>query len=345
MNKFNHHIAFATLVAASSLPLLGGCASTDRPPTEKEADPVARADTVAETPGSPGFPRIALEAGAQATLGEALRYVGETFGGGAALVAGLEDRAAPAKGLGRSGFVPGLQRLAEQNNCKIQVTPHYVFFYPEGYEELEALTLAGKVGTPFDTTRASFAIGAGTDLFNALALLSTSLQMTVIADNIVADAWCGEVFLQEAPVSAIVEALLKSARVSPDLIAVESTDDYLFIRSTANQSRSPSCLNADELTPEQRAILAAPFSLRLPDTGPELSFQAQPATLAQVLPALSRTLGVPVTATENMGRLPVNISVFQGVSAETALDLLVRQWLLPRYGYRMEQGGLHFCER
>ena len=327
------------------LAALAGCASTGRAGSEKTSPVEDASPSAAKTAPRANFPQISLDAGAYATLGEAFRHIGETFGGGAALTAGLEERPVPPEGLGHSGFVPGLERLAKPCGGKLQVTPFYVFLYPQGYEALAELTLAGKVGQRFDATRASFAVGAGTDLFNALALLGDSLKMTIIADNIVADAWCGEVFLEDAPVSAIVEALLKSSRIAPDMIEVESEDDYLFIRSAANQSRPPSCLNRDQLTAEQLAILQTPLSLRLPATGADFTFQAQPATLASVLPDLTRALGIPATADDAMGHLPVNITVFHNIPAETALDLLVRQWLLPRYGYRIQNGGIHFCER
>jgi hypothetical protein len=328
-----------------ALAALSGCNSTGRVNTEKPSSSETAPQVAEKNASRTKFPQISLDPGAHATLGEAFRHIGETFGGGAALTAGLEDRPTPASGLGHMGCVPGLERLAAPYDCKIQVTPFYVFLYPQGYEALADLTLAGKVGPRFDATRASFAIGAGTDLFNAFALLGDSLKMTIVADNIVADAWCGELFLEDAPVSAIVEALLKSSRIAPEMIEVESDDDYLFIRSTANQSRPPSCLNREQLTAEQLAILQTPLTLRLPDTGAAFSFQAEPATLARVLPDLSRALGIPVTADDAMGRLPVNITAFHAIPTEAALDLLVRQWLLPRYGYRIQNGGLHFCER
>lgn len=330
---------------AGGLAALSGCNSTGRENTEKPSAPETASRITDKNAVRTNFPQISLDAGAHATLGEAFRHIGESFGGGAALTAGLEERPAPAAGLGHTGFVPGLERLAKPYDCKLQVTPFYVFLYPQGYEALADLTLAGKVAPRFDATRASFAIGAGTDLFNAFALLGDSLKMTIVADNIVADAWCGELFLEDAPVSAIVEALLKSSRIAPEMIEVESNDDYLFIRSAANQSRPPSCLNREQLTAEQLAILQTPLTLRLPDTGAAFTFQAEPATLARVLPDLSRALGIPVTADDAMGRLPVNITAFHAIPTEAALDLLVRQWLLPRYGYRIQNGGLHFCER
>lgn len=331
--------------ALGGLFLLGGCATGGRtevetPATSDEQTPVAPRER-----RSGRLPDIQLEAGAQVTLGEAFRHIGETYGGGAALTAGLEERPTPAAGLGRSDFVSGFEHLARPYGFKLQVTPHYVFLYPEGYEALAELSLEGHVDPVFDSTRASFAIGAGTDLYNTFALLSESLRKTIIADNIVADAWCGELFLEDAPVTAIVEAILKSSRIAPDMIEVESTDRYLFIRSAANQSRPPSCLNRDQLSAEQLAILQTPLTLRIPGSAGAIAFQAEPATLGKVLPELSLALGVPVTADETMNRLPINIMVFHAIPTETALDLLVRQWLLPRYGYRVENGGLHFCER
>ena len=330
---------------AATLATLGGCASTGRSVDKKPAEADKSTALADRGPSRANFPQIQLDAGAQVTLGEAFRHIGETFGGGAALTAGLEERPAPPSGLAHTGFVPGLERLAKPYDCKLQVTPFYVFFYPQGYEALADLSLEGSVDPRFVTTRASFAIGAGTDLFNALALLGESLKITIVADNSVADAWCGEVFLEDAPVFAIVEALLKSSRIAPEMIEIESNQDYLFIRSAANQSRPPSCLNRDQLSAEQLAILQTPLTLRLPDTGAAFTFQAEPTTLARVMPDLARALGIPVTADDAMGRLPVNITAFHGIPTETALDLLVRQWLLPRYGYRIQNGGLHFCER
>lgn len=335
----------AALLAVIGFSMLGGCASNGKAASPAESEPDQKPAPVAKRADGPGFPRISVEAGAHETLGAAFRHIGETFGGGAALVGGLEDKPAPNGGVGTTGFVAGFERLAEQYGSKIQVTPHYVFFYPEGYEALETISLADKVDARFNTTRASFAIGAGTDLYNALAMLSTTLQMTIVADNPIAETWCGEVFLEDAPVSAIVEAMLKTARIPPEAFAVESTSEYLFIRSTANQSRPPSCLNVNELSAEQRALLASRITIRLPDTGPKLAFRSVSSPLSKVLPALSNQLGIPVTVTEGMADMPVNLTVFENVSVETALDLLVRQWLLPRYGYRLDEGGLHFCER
>lgn len=343
MTRFSGVLAGVS--AAIGLLLLGGCASAGKPHSNtltQESKPAAESSPGA---GGPKSSRISVEPGRQENLGQVFRYLGENSDGSAVLTAGLEDRPAPSKGLSSAPFVSGINRLATVCNLETQVTPYYVFVYPEGYEELATMTLDDKVTGPFATTRASFAIGAGTDLFNAFAMLGSTLQLTIIADNLVADAWCGELFLQNAPVATIVEALLKSARVSPGMITIECTDTYLFVRSSANRSHPPSCLNREALSTEEETILSRKVTFRIPDSGPTFQFQSEPATLEAILPVLSQQLGLPVTAAKEMYKLPINIASFSEVSIETAMDLLVRQWPLPRYGYRLENGGLHFIER
>jgi len=319
-----------------------GCATNGAP---KPASDASAGDLSLTPPSSARFPGIALEAGAHQTLGEAFRHIGETYGGGAALVGGLEDRPAPAEGLRQTGFLSGMEKLAAPNGCKVQRTPHYVFVYPEGYESLAALSLQDQVPPHFNALTASFAVGAGTDLFNALALLGNTLEVTVVADNVVADAWCGEVFLENAPLTAILEALLKSARIPPQLIAVESTDAYIFIRSNANAGGAAPCLNLEQLSGADRALLEAPVVVRLPDASPQMTFQPGPTPFAEILPVLSGQIGMPVTAESAMMRLPVNAAAFHGVSVQDTLDLIVRQWPIPRYGYVVESGGVLFRER
>ncbi|NJL72818.1 MAG: hypothetical protein HC888_15280 [Candidatus Competibacteraceae bacterium] len=57
--------------------------------------------------------------------------------------------------------------------------------------------------------------------------------------------------------------------------------------------------------------------------------------LEAVLPALTAQLGILVEASPEARDLPVNPCVLPGVRLRTALDLLVRQWPLPRYGYEV----------
>lgn len=330
----------ASLVLASIM-LAAGCA------TSRESTPGAKADPApaAQSPRSGATDRGNGEAGGGRTLGEAVRSIGETHGGGGALTAGLEVRPGPGKSMGASDSAVALERLAAHYDYQAQRTPHYVFIYPTGYEELTTLALADQVDERFNTTRASFAVGAGTDLFNAFALLSHSLKVPVLADQVVADAWCGEVFLQDAPLSAIVEALLKSARVAPSLVTIESTDRYLLVRSAANPRRGTACLNPAPRTPEETATLEKTVSIHVPDRGTEFSFQAEPVKLGEVLGTLSAQIGLAVTADPEVARLPVNITILEGLPLETALDLLVQQWPVPRYGYRLENGGVLFTTR
>lgn len=328
-------------MALAWLALASGCA------TSPESEPALTPEPTAapETPREEASGRVNMEAGVRRTLGETIRYIGETHGGGGVLTAGLEVRPGPAKAIGAADSSVVLERLAAQYDYQAQRTPHYVFIYPTGYEELTTLSLSNQVDGRFNATRASFAVGAGTDLFNAFALLSHSVKVPVVADQVVADAWCGEVFLQDAPLSAIVEALLKSARVAPSLVTIESTDRYLLVRSASNLRGGSACLNAAPRTPEEATLLEKTVSIRVPDLGGEFSFQAEPATLGELLSTLSAQIGLPVTADTEVARLPVNISVLEDLPLEIALDLLVQQWPVPRYGYQLRDGAIHFTTR
>lgn len=328
-------------LGATAAMLIAGCETTGQKPAEQhhaatDRGATARGRSVPVTIDTAQFP----------TLGPAIRQIGESAGGSAVLMSGMEDWLAPDNvQIHHSDLLQTLKRLGAPRNCQTQVTPDYIFLYPPGYEALESLSLADRVDPRFQQERASFAVGAGTDLFNALALLSASLNSAIVADNLVADTWCGELFLEDAPVPSILEALLKSARVLPAALDIQSTPEYILLRSTENANRAEVCLNRNALTPAQTALLQRQVSIQLPSPSNGATFGGGPKTLADTLSQLSSQIGMPVTADPAMARLPVNVAVIRGVSLETALNLIVWQWPVPQFGYRVGDGAVHFCLR
>ena len=321
--------------------MAGGCKTTGH-------GGLAPAGDTRDTRGAtaPEFPRITADFAAFPTIGLAVRHIGESSGGGAVLLAGLEDLAPPRLNLSQAEFSDGLQRLVAGRDCVLQQTPYYVFIYPRGYEQQESLSLVGTLSPRFEGVRASFAVGAGTALFNAFALLSDALEITVVADNQVAeDAWCGELFLDDAPVSAIIEAILKSALLPREAIHIESTDDYVFIRSVSNPIQVPACVNCDALSPAQRRSLEARVDVQLPRVTPAPVFEDAYTPLEQVLGELSAQLGMAVSADPSLAKFPVHVAVMQDVPVGTALDLVVWQWSVPQFGYRVTGDGIYFCRR
>jgi hypothetical protein len=331
------------LLAASGV-LVAGCVSGGQA-KGSGTEPAAQRETA--TKSTRQFPSISLDTADYPTLGAAFRHIGETSGGSAVLMSGMEDLLAPPSlKLQHADFVQGVQRLLTGRDCRIQATPAYLFIYPAGYEQLEALSLVGQVDPALDARRATFALGAGTDLYNGLALLSTSLNTTIAADNLLAEVWCGELFLEDASISTIVEAMLKSARVTPGAVSIQSTGDYLFLRSAENGNRADACLGRGALTPEQQALLQRRVSFRLPYPAAGPAFESGPRPLSDVLPHLSSQLGIPVSAEPALASLLVNAAVINQVPLETALNLIVWQWPLAQFGYRVVDGnGIQFCLR
>jgi len=54
-----------------------------------------------------------------------------------------------------------------------------------------------------------------------------------------------------------------------------------------------------------------------------------------VLDSLSQQLGILVVAEKGLEDLPVNPVVLNNVRVQTAMDLLIRQWLIPDFGYQV----------
>ena len=338
-------LAAGLVVAGAGCVSAGGAgAKGARGPSGKKARNTSGG--AAWTDGAGKFPRLSLDTSSFTSLGQAFRHIGEsTDGGGAVLLAGLEDWAVPRVHFSHMKFTKGIEQLVSAKQCKVQVTPYYVFVYPPGYEQLEAVSFNNQIAPRFAATVASFAVGAGTDLYNALALLGDGLRITVVADNAVADAWSGEVFVNNAPIPDILAALFKSARIPATAVNVESTDEYILMRSAGNANRQDPCLNKAELSDRQRKLLAATVSVHLPRTKSGVVFEQGALPLSATLGELSQQLGMTVTADEAVAKLPVNVIAFNNVSVETALNLIVWQWPVPGFGYRVTEQGVQFCTR
>ena len=261
--------------------------------------------------------------------------------GGVVIMHGSGRVVIPAQefqGLGASAFA---ERLATAGGLKIAVTPHYAFLYPEGYEVLGEthFPISGALGA----VEGSASFGDGTRMYNALAILSQSLGVSMVADNIVAEIMCGEVAVRDAPLDAIVEALLRSARATSDAVVVEGSDTHVFLRAATNASPMDTLLNAAPLGAAQEALLAKAVTLALPEAARRPGaavFVDEAMALGDVLDSLGKQLGVAVRAEEAMLSLPVNYTFLNEVSVRTALNLIVRQWPVAKFGFELDAGGV-----
>ncbi len=102
-------------------------------------------------------------------------------------------------------------------------------------------------------------------------------------------------------------------------------------------------INEASLTEEQRGTLGRRVNVTLPfpQGDPEhIQGRIGASKLGEVLDALSEQLGIPVTSDARMHKLPVNPVVMREVSIETALELIIRQWLVPEFGYELDSAGI-----
>lgn len=282
-------------------------------------------------------PRVTIKLPAT-TLGTAVREIGESAKPSLVLMNGLENSVLGARSFRNESFDKVVSSLADEARLKIQRCPSYVFLYPAGYEPLESVTVSGKLDPAFDIGIQGMAFGSGLRLYTVFSWVSLALNITIIADDSIADARCGELVLGNVPLADALDAILKSARVVK--FAVDSTGEYVFIYTPENKSAASQLLNEDALSDAHKAFLEKRINVflpRQPEEGQSVEMALGPMPLGDVLPSLSRQLSVKVVAEKGLEGLPVNPAVLRGVRAKTALDLIVRQWLEPDYGYQVVQ--------
>jgi hypothetical protein len=342
MSTFLHICTVTTVLAL----IVAGCATTDSPDTG--AAEAATETAAPEEPGERATPATTPPTGKvtmtinNAPLGDLVRAAGIISGGGIVLMNGLEYRTVENLTFRQTPVREAARQLAEGAGLLVEETPAYTFLYAEGYESLLSLDPGAQLDPGFTAPEASVAFGSYTSLYNVFAALSRTLPATIVADNAVADAHCGELALPDVPIATALRAILQSARVPADGYVLKSTEEYVFIASPGNGNRDDTLLNGEMLTPDQNVLLDAQVSVMLPeiDEVPEhMAMVTGAKTLVEMLPALSEQLGLPVHAAPELNDLPVNYTVINNVRRRTALNLLIWQWLHPGFGYELRADG------
>ncbi len=319
--------------------IMAGCATgPDTPDAQMDNDE----ETVTRRPQQRRI-SLAFETG---ILGNIVRSIGEESGGGVVLMHGLEDTVVENIQINNAQMREALSRLAEKSETIVHETPHYYFILAPGFEVLNNVSLRGELDPIYNDVTAEFVFGYDTPLFMTFAWISHALDMTIVGDNEVAEARSGELALGQAPLATGLEALLKSSRSVN--FHVDSTEEYIFIYSGNQGHRQDMLLNDGDLTAAQQEVLDRRVDVFLPEPpdtpdGIKVSPGAQP--LGEVLDTLSRQLGVLVVAEPGLDAIPVNPAVFRNVRVSTALDLLIRQWLMPIYGYEITHDRIVIRQR
>ncbi len=277
------------------------------------------------------------------TLGNTVVHFGEAVGGSLVVMKGIENRRVPPMNYKKTGFKKVATEIAGATQCNIVTYPNYTFLYPAGYENLLGLSLANRIDPAIATRTVAMTFGSDTPLHKAFTLLSAALGATVVADNVLAEARTGAVTLAESPVGDALEAILKSARVVPEAFQVESTPEYVFFYAGPRVPTHTTLIGADALKPEDNAYLDTVVDLYLPskpDDTKNYEIPSHALPLGRVLDALSQQLGRTVVAAPGMEEFPVNPCALIKVRVRTAMDLLIRQWPVPDFGYAMEGGRI-----
>lgn len=277
-------------------------------------------------------------------IGSVLRDLGSVLSINVALMNGVQRREVGPYDFRNAPYETVLSRLAADGGLERLSSGTYELLAPGDYRRLNQLDLHEVLPGTFTLPAGSVAIGADTPLFDALALVSRAFNTTVIADNAVAAARSGELAMPDIDGVDAIEALLKSARIDDAAFRVVTGENWLLIHAAGNAPRTDVIANRNDLTQAQRTMLTRRVSLRLPQAGAaatEVGAYASASTLENVLPGLSSQLGLTVTADPQLRRFPVNPCVMTNVTVETALRLLINQWLAQAFVVDVNQESLH----
>ena len=328
-----------------TLLLLVLCAcSTTRTQDKAKTPPEPEASETASTAPleKPTFPPITFTH-APGPAGDILRDLGKQAGGGFVLMSGLEERAVPAVDFKQEPYDRAMTRFAASIPSICTHTPHYYLILPADYGALQSVDLADKLDPRYHPITAGAVFGAKTPLFAVFSALSASLDLTIVADNYIAESRCGELHLPELPLPVILAAILQSARIGTDAFTVESTPEYILFRAPRNEHPPSVRIDSPTPPPDAQALLDKPVSVTLPplpDTRDQFVIASEPMPLHDVLYPLTEQLGIEIVAQRRLADIPVNPCVFRNVRLSTALDLLIRQWPLARFGWELQSGRI-----
>ncbi len=321
-----------------------GCALFGHGKPEKV--PVAEAPKPIKEPAAPRPKdgKVSLSIAENSTLAEVLRKLGMNKVGGAVLMNGWGERSVAAFAYDNMPYGEILGKLAETTQCKCDPQGPYYLLYPPGYETLLDVSVADRLPDRYAKLKLDLDIGDYTRLFNALALLGHSLGISIVADNLLAESTCGECAFRDAPLPDVLKGLLQSARTAPDAFFVEANEEYIFLGTVGNPSPASALLNGDALSESARELLNKKVTLTLPrpiEPNKPFEFVRAPDRLGRLLTTLSTQLGVTVEADPRLLEFPVNPCVLRSVSLRSAMDLLVRQWPIARFGYEVRQDTIY----
>lgn len=327
---------------------LGACSTTakkDKAPDNAQSTPSAQSSP---HPGEkPSFPPITF-AHPGGPAGDLLRALGTQAGGGFVLMSGLEERAVPAVDFKQEPYDQAITRFAESIPSVCTSTPYYYLILPPDYDALQQVDLAETLDPIYHNIKAGAVFGAKTPLFAVFSALSTSLDITILADNYIAESRCGELHLPELPLPVLLAAVLQSARISTDAFIVENTPEYIFFRAPRNENPPSVRIESTSPPPDAQALLDKTVSLTLPpleDSQNQFVIASEPMPLNEVLYPLTKQLGIEVVAERRLADIPINPCVFRNVRLSTALDLLVRQWPLAQFGWELQPGRILLKQR
>jgi hypothetical protein len=227
------------------------------------------------------------------------------------------------------------EAIASHARLETRIIGNIRFFFPEEYSGLLSSANGDIWSAKYSEKQFGLSFGADTPLSSLLATLGQSLKMTVVSDHTISDSLSGEISFSGVTLPDALAALLLSARIPLDSISFEHSDEYVFIHSIRNPSRpnyqiaTPTPQNSQTLTERCTIDLANEI---VNDSGIRTNYKK----LSEVVKQLSEQFEVAIEFDPTLKDFPITPMYIHDVTRKQALELLLRQWPVPQFGYSFD---------
>jgi hypothetical protein len=228
------------------------------------------------------------------------------------------------------------EKIAVQAKLETQLIGSYRFFYPKEYIDLLPTNDAdSEWSTKYSKNKIGLAFGADTPLSSILATLGQSLEMTFVADQTISDSLSGEISFKNISIQDALSGVLLSARIPLDSILFEHSDEYVFIHSVRNPARPNYQIAPPNAQNQQKLAKLCTINLAhviVDESGANARYRK----LSEVAQQISEQINIPIDYDPALKDFPITPMYIHETTRQHALELLLRQWPVPQFGYSFQ---------
>ena len=268
-------------------------------------------------------------------LGLTIRMAATQIGANWVLMNGIEATPFMELAVKKATEAEISEEIATRAKLEMLEMGSYRFFYPKDYSSLISTLKTADWTSDDSENKIGLSFGADTPLSSILAALGQSLKMTIVADQTISESLSGEISINEAGVREALSGLFLSARIPLDSIQLDTSDEHIFVHSIRNPMRAN--YQITPMSEEHKQKLTERCTINLiNEIVDDSGLNARYKKLSEVAQQISKQMDIPIEYDPTMKDFPITPMYIHDTTRQQALELLVRQWPVPQFGYSFD---------